>query len=139
MAKQSGKSRKSKIAKSSSSKKATAKKTVSSTAAAKPAPPPPVIPEILKRINGRHFWYTFGVLAIITMVLALQSGINGDDLYQVDYSEKLLDYYGTMGQDTAALFVEKGNMHLYGGFFEVVAGTTNKVLQRDPLSWCLLL
>ena len=135
MAKQSGKSRKSKIAKSSSSKKATAKKTVSSTAAAKPAPPPPVIPEILKRINGRHFWYTFGMLAIITMVLALQSGINGDDLYQVDYSEKLLDYYGTMGQDTAALFVEKGNMHLYGGFFEVVAGTTNKVLQRDPLSW----
>jgi hypothetical protein len=75
------------------------------------------------------------VIALVTIVLAMQSGVNGDDIYQVDYSEKLLDYYGTMGQDTAALFIEKGNMHLYGGFFELVAGGTNKVLQLEPLNW----
>lgn len=131
MAKQSGKNRKNKSTKATARKNPAAKKKV----APKPAPAPIVIPELLQKIGARHFWYTFGVVALITMVLALQSGINGDDLYQVDYSEKLMDYYASMGQDTAALFVEKGNMHLYGGFFEIVAGTTNRALQLEPLSW----
>lgn len=131
MAKQSGKNRKSKTSKATAQKKPAAKKKV----AAKPAPKPIVIPALLQQIGARHFWYTFAAVSLITMVLALQSGINGDDLYQVDYSEKLMDYYTTMGQDTAALFVEKGNMHLYGGLFEVVAGTTNRVFNLEPLSW----
>ncbi len=66
------------------------------------------------------------LLAIIA--LALRSGINGDDQYQNDYSTKLVNYYSTMGADTSALHIEKGNMHYYGGFFDIVTGFTNKAL-----------
>ncbi|MEL7246893.1 MAG: tetratricopeptide repeat protein [Bacteroidota bacterium] len=131
MAKQSGKNRKGKTTKAKT-------RTKPATPKNKPAPTksePIVIPPLLQSIGAKHFWYTFGTVALIVMVLALQSGVNGDDLYQVDYSEKLMDYYGTMGQDTAALFVDKGNMHLYGGFFEIVAGATTRVFQLEPLSW----
>ncbi|MCB9298184.1 MAG: hypothetical protein H6559_34450 [Lewinellaceae bacterium] len=52
--------------------------------------------------------------------MSLFSGINGDDEFQNDYSEKLVDYYLSFGADTAALYIEKGNMHYYGGFFDLV-------------------
>ena len=132
MAKQSGKNRK---GKSNKAKTPTKSSTPKRKVVKEVKPEPVVVPELLRSINARHFWYAFGVVALITMVLALQSGVNGDDAYQVDYSEKLMDYYGTMGQDTSALFIEKGNMHLYGGLFEIVAGATNRVLQLEPLSW----
>ncbi len=74
------------------------------------------------------FWGTSLVLLAITVILALGSGINGDDEYQNDYSSKLVNYYSTMGADTSALFIEKGKMHYYGGFFDIVTGFTNKAL-----------
>lgn len=69
-----------------------------------------------------------GVFLLLTIVLAIGSGINGDDIYQNDYSEKLVNYYSTMGADTSALYIEKGNMHYYGGFFDTVTGFVNKAL-----------
>jgi len=72
-----------------------------------------------------------GLLAVVfvaTVVLAPGSGINGDDEYQNDYSTKLVSYYSTMGADTAALNIPKGNMHFYGGFFDIVTGFANKAL-----------
>jgi hypothetical protein len=65
------------------------------------------------------------VILLITIVLALGSGINGDDEYQNDYSKKLVNYYSTLGADTAALNIPKGNMHYYGGLFDIVTGFTN--------------
>jgi tetratricopeptide (TPR) repeat protein len=81
----------------------------------------------LKKIFG------FSVLAIflITTVLAINSGINGDDEYQVDYSNKLVDYYGSFGADKEALYIEKGNMHYYGGFFDLLTGMVNNALGFD--------
>ncbi len=73
------------------------------------------------------------VILLITIVLALGSGINGDDEYQNDYSQKLVSYYSTMGADTAALNIPKGNMHYYGGLFDIVTGFTNKALGNDVL------
>lgn len=73
---------------------------------------------------------TIGML-LITILLALGSGINGDDEYQFDYSEKLVDYYTSMGADTAALYIEKGNMHFYGGFFDLATGLVNRALGLD--------
>ncbi|MBK7873453.1 MAG: tetratricopeptide repeat protein [Saprospiraceae bacterium] len=79
------------------------------------------------------FWGLAGFTLIITIILSLGSGINADDEYQNDYSEKLVSYYATMGQDTSALNISKGNMHLYGGFFDLVTGLTNKALGYDTL------
>ncbi|MCB0566078.1 MAG: tetratricopeptide repeat protein [Phaeodactylibacter sp.] len=74
--------------------------------------------------------FKFSALAIllITILLSLFSGINGDDEFQDDYSEKLADYYLSMGADTSALYIEKGNMHLYGGFFDLATGLANRAL-----------
>ncbi|MDX1943475.1 MAG: tetratricopeptide repeat protein, partial [Saprospiraceae bacterium] len=79
------------------------------------------------------FWGLVGFALTITIILSLGSGINADDEYQNDYSEKLVSYYATMGQDTSALNIPKGNMHLYGGFFDLVTGMTNKALGYDTL------
>ena len=67
-------------------------------------------------------------ILLMTIVLALGSGINGDDEYQDDYSTKLVSYYSTMGADTSALSIPKGNMHYYGGLFDIVTGFTNQAL-----------
>ncbi len=64
-------------------------------------------------------------MLLIMLVLAPGSGINADDEYQVDYSEKLVNYYSSMGADTSALNIPKGNMHLYGGLFDLTAGAIN--------------
>ncbi len=71
-------------------------------------------------------------ILLITIVLALGSGINGDDEYQNDYSTKLVNYYSTMGADSSALYIDKGKMHFYGGFFDIVTGFANKAL---GLTW----
>ncbi|MCU0348681.1 MAG: hypothetical protein MUC59_17210, partial [Saprospiraceae bacterium] len=70
-------------------------------------------------------------ILLITIVLAIGSGINGDDEYQNDYSTKLVNYYATMGADTSALYIDKGKMHYYGGFFDIVTGFANKALGHE--------
>ncbi len=67
-----------------------------------------------------------GLLAMFTM--ALSSGINADEKFQYSYADKLMNYYATMGKDTAALNVPDGIMHIYGGFFELTTGAVSKVL-----------
>ena len=74
------------------------------------------------------FYWSYAVMALIVFFLALQSGVNGDDEFQNDYSKKLVDFYTTMGTDTAALYVEKGNMHYYGGLFDLTTGLFNKAM-----------
>ncbi|MBK8195339.1 MAG: tetratricopeptide repeat protein [Lewinellaceae bacterium] len=69
---------------------------------------------------------------VVLVALSFGSGINADDKFQVDYSQKLVSYYSSFGKDTAALFIPDGNMHLYGGFFEVATGFANKMLGYNP-------
>jgi tetratricopeptide (TPR) repeat protein len=77
----------------------------------------------------RNVFLGIAAFALIAMLwLSMGSGINADDKFQNDYCTKLVNYYSTMGKDTSALFVKDGNMHLYGGFFEVFTGFTNKAL-----------
>ncbi len=76
----------------------------------------------------RIFWIAAFAILIALALLSIGSGINGDDEFQVDYSNKLVQYYTTWGADTSALYVEKGNMHYYGGFFDLVTGLTNYAL-----------
>lgn len=72
------------------------------------------------------FWGLGALIFVILAFCSLGSGINGDDSYQNDYSAKLVSYYSTMGKDTSALNIPRGNMHFYGGFFDIVTGFTNK-------------
>lgn len=74
------------------------------------------------------FWGLAGFGLLVLIFLSLGSGINADDKFQCDYSKKLVNYYGTFGKDTSALNIPDGNMHLYGGFFEIVTGFANKAL-----------
>ncbi len=78
------------------------------------------------------FWGIALVLLPILMWLSLGSGVNADDAFQTDYSEKLVKWYATMGSDTSALNIPKGNMHYYGGFFEVTSGAVNHALGHTP-------
>jgi Tfp pilus assembly protein PilF len=83
------------------------------------------------------FWGVAALGFVILIGLSFGSGINADDKFQVDYSQKLVSFYSTFGKDTAALNIPEGNMHLYGGFFEVVTGFANKVLgfQTETLAY----
>jgi tetratricopeptide (TPR) repeat protein len=71
------------------------------------------------------------VILVITLFLALQSGVNGDDKFQNDYSDKLVNFYTSFGQDKSALDVPQGKMHYYGGFFDLTTGLVNKTLGFD--------
>jgi CHASE1-domain containing sensor protein len=55
----------------------------------------PAIPEsdpMLRKI----FWGLAGLGLIVLIALSLGSGINADDKFQVDYSQKLVNYYGDL-------------------------------------------
>ena len=78
------------------------------------------------------FWGLAAIGLIVLIAFSFGSGINADDKFQVDYSQKLVNYYGTFGKDTSAYYIKDGNMHLYGGFFEVATGFTNKALGNTP-------
>lgn len=81
----------------------------------------------------RIFWSAALLMLATTIILSLGSGINADDEYQNDYSNKLVSYYSTFGKDTSALNIPRGNMHLYGGFFDLATGFINKTLGYDDL------
>ena len=86
----------------------------------------------LDALLRKIFWALAAVGLLVMIFFAFGSGINADDKFQVDYSQKLVNYYGTFGKDTSAYYIKDGNMHLYGGFFEVATGFTNKALGNTP-------
>lgn len=80
--------------------------------------------EKLKKI----FWGLSAIIALITLILAINSGMNGDDSFQNAYSDKIVNFYTTMGQDTSAFYHPKGPIQYYGGVFELPAGIVNQTL-----------
>ena len=92
----------------------------------RPAPAP------ASPLQQKIFWGLAALILAVMLSLSLGVGINADDKFQNDYSAKLVSYYSTFGKDTAALNVPDGNMHLYGGFFEVVTGFANKTFGWTP-------
>ncbi|MFN0013876.1 MAG: tetratricopeptide repeat protein [Saprospiraceae bacterium] len=74
------------------------------------------------------FWGLAVAGLLLLCGLSFGSGINADDKFQNAYSHSLVNYYTSFGKDTSALHVADGNMHLYGGFFEIVTGFANKAL-----------
>ena len=77
----------------------------------------------------------FTILSILTLLgmisLSIHFGVNGDEKFQIDYSKKLWSYYSSLGKDTSALYVPEGNMHLYGGLFDLTAVSLNKLIGQN--------
>ena len=89
--------------------------------------PAVVVPENDARYRPL-FYGVAGIALIALLIGALNTGMNSDDLYQNRYSEALVDYYATFGADTTALYMPDGNMHYYGGLFDVLTGAVNRGL-----------
>ena len=94
-----------------------------------------IFPQVVSNYN-EQLWlkiYKIGLLAmaLIMIGLALNSGLNADEEFQYDYSSKLVDYYSSFGKNEAALNIEKGNMHYYGGLFDTVTGFLNGIFGFD--------
>lgn len=87
---------------------------------------------VRKPLLDKIFWGLAALGFVALLVMSFGSGINADDKFQVDYSQKLVQYYSTFGKDTTALNIPDGNMHLYGGFFETVTGFANKIMGFEP-------
>ncbi len=81
----------------------------------------------------RLFLYTAILIAFITVGLAINSGINGDDSFQNAYADKIVDFYTTMGKDTAAFYHPKGPIQYYGGAYELPASVINRTLGLESI------
>ena len=73
------------------------------------------------------FWISFAVIAVITLVMAVQTGVNEDEKFHYPYADALLDYYGSFGKDKRVLDLEFGKIVLYGGFVDILTGIGNKI------------
>ncbi|MEM9885781.1 MAG: phospholipid carrier-dependent glycosyltransferase [Bacteroidota bacterium] len=79
----------------------------------------------------KMFWGSSAFILVVTIVLALGSGINGDDYFQNDYADGVLDFYQTMGQDTSFFENPRGPIKIYGGLFEITTALSNKALGNE--------
>lgn len=74
------------------------------------------------------FWVSFAVMVVLSIFIAFQTGINEDEKFHHGYEKVLMDFYASFGKDKAALNVETGKMHFYGGLFDVLTGLTNRIV-----------
>ncbi len=81
--------------------------------------------------NPKVFTILSLAVCLFMCLMSFDYGVNGDEKFQVSYSKKLWSYYSTFGEDTSALYVPEGNMHLYGGLFDLTAISLNKLLGLD--------
>ncbi|MEL6945243.1 MAG: glycosyltransferase family 39 protein, partial [Bacteroidota bacterium] len=84
-------------------------------------------PELWKKI----FYGASAFVLLITIILSLGSGINGDDYFQNDYSDGVLSFYQTMGQDTSFFSNPRGPIKIYGGLFEITAAAANTIAGNE--------
>ena len=91
-----------------------------------------IFPQVLesydKQLWDKIYKIILPAFAVLMVFMALNSGLNADEEFQYDYSKKLVDYYSSFGADEAALYIEKGNMHYYGGLFDTLTGFVNDLL-----------
>ncbi|MEO5581106.1 MAG: hypothetical protein ABIR66_00325, partial [Saprospiraceae bacterium] len=91
---------------------------------------------LLLLLTAKNFKIVSVFVFLWMVFISFDFGINGDEKFQVDYSKKLWAYYSSFGKDTAALNIPEGQLHLYGGLFELISISINKVLgisnEHDP-------
>ncbi len=74
------------------------------------------------------FYGCFFLFLFLTILMAVNVGFNEDEKFHHTYEQLLMDFYSSWGEDEGALNVEEGKMHIYGGFFDIITGTTNRIL-----------
>ena len=81
---------------------------------------------------------TVGIVAFFVVLLAsiiflsTQSGMNGDEHYQSEHAENVLNYYRTFGNDTAAVrHTPDWNLPLYGQVIDNLASLVAKGLNIE--------
>jgi tetratricopeptide (TPR) repeat protein len=83
-------------------------------------------------LDKKIFWVLFGIITTLLLVLSIGAGVNGDDAYQVDYADKLYQFYTSFGKNKSAISIPKGSMHYYGGFFDTITEVKNHMLGYSP-------
>ncbi len=76
----------------------------------------------------RYFWALVAVLTVLSMWLSTKNGINGDDVFQNYYADHVLDFYTSLGKDTAVLSHPRSPIDIYGGLYEILTAIPNKAL-----------
>lgn len=83
------------------------------------------------------FWGLSAAAVLLMCFLALRAGVNGDDRFQVEYSERLVDYFASFGKNKEVFYEQDEGyqqyVKYYGGAFELFAGGINRILGNDPL------
>ena len=77
-------------------------------------------------VYKRLSYALFGALAIFILLTFKQYGISNDEQVQHVYGQLLLKFYSSGFTDQSA-FIYK-NLYLYGGFFDLVAASLEKIL-----------
>lgn len=68
-------------------------------------------------------------MCIVMLWASKDFGITGDEFTQNTYGEKVYDYYASFGKDKSCM--EYKNLAYYGGFFDLLCVTVNKILPTD--------
>lgn len=88
------------------------------------------------RLFQRLFWGLFLFLSVFLLFSSTRTGINGDEKFHDEYSEKLVDYYTTFGKDNDVLYEKEESyqkyVKYYGGIFDLSTGMVNRVLGFEP-------
>ncbi len=84
----------------------------------------------------RLFWGLFLLFSFFLLFTATRTGINGDEKFHDEYSEKLVDYYTSFGKDKDVLYEKEESyqkyVKYYGGIFDLSTGLVNRALGFEP-------
>ncbi len=72
---------------------------------------------------------SLAIMCIVMLWASKDFGITGDEMTQNTYGEKVYDYYASGGKDKSCM--EYKNLAYYGGFFDLMCVTVNKILPFD--------
>ncbi len=84
----------------------------------------------IAKISDKHWRYLsytlFLIVLIFILVTFLDYGLTADEEVQRIYGDHILSWYSSFFRDRSALSYL--NLHLYGGFFEVVAQLASRIV-----------
>jgi tetratricopeptide (TPR) repeat protein len=89
----------------------------------------------IEKINWKIITYVSLAMMLVTMLFTSKDfGISGDEITQNTYGQKVFDYYATFGKDQSCFqpFGRITNAFYYGGFYDLLCVTINKVSPFDP-------
>lgn len=94
----------------------------------------PLINDKQNLLFRKLFFATAAFFSILIPVLSFDIGINGDDRYQVPYSEQVLNFYLSFGKDRSCIEKTPGpTTYMYGGLLEFTSAAVNKILGHNEI------